>query len=119
MPTSSPTDLVVIILNSTAVQIFWNLPPISEQNGVIIKYNVSVTDVETEEMFFLISFPTDVTFGEMQPYTMYYCSVAAYTLVGSGPFTSPVYIETDEAGYSLVLFYNNYVINIFKLCYYF
>ncbi len=107
MPTSSPTDLVVIVLNSTAVQIFWNLPPISEQNGVIIKYNVSVTDVETEEMFFLISFPTDVTFGEMQPYTMYYCSVAAYTLVGSGPFTSPVYIETYEAGYCYSVVLNN------------
>lgn len=98
VPTSSPVGLSVIVLNSTDVQISWNAPPVSEQNGIIIQYNVSVTDANTDDMHSLITSSNDVIVGELLPYTAYHCAVSAHTSVGSGPFSSLVYFETDEAG---------------------
>ena len=99
VPTSSPKDLSVIVLNSVDVQISWNPPSLSEQNGIISSYFLSVTDSETEVAFTpLITNMMSTTFGGLVPYTTYYCTVAAYTSVGSGPFASFVSFETDEAG---------------------
>ncbi len=99
MPTGSPIGLSVIVLNSTDVQISWSPPPLSEQNGIISSYYLSVTDSDIEVAFTpLITNMTSTTFGGLVPYTIYYCTVAAYTSVGGGPLASFVYFETDEAG---------------------
>lgn len=98
MPTSPPTGFSVSVLNSTDVLLTWNAPPVSEQNGIIIKYNVSVTLVETEEVISFVTSSNTVTVSELLPYTTYHCTVSAHTSVGGGPFTSLVYFETDEAG---------------------
>ncbi len=99
MPTGSPIGLSVIVLNSTYVQISWSPPPLSEQNGIISSYYLSVTDSEIEVAFTpLMTIMMSTTFGGLLPYTTYYCTVAAYTSVGGGPFASFVYFETDEAG---------------------
>ena len=98
VPSSSPTDLAVTVSSSTEVKIQWNPPPISEQNGMITEYNLSVINTDTDESITLITNLTTFNVGSLLPHTVYRCAVAAYTSVGIGPYTTDIYFETDEAG---------------------
>ena len=98
VPSSSPTDFSITVDNSTGVLLEWNPPPLSEQNGIITGYNVSLINTVTGEQMSFFTTSTQITVGMLKPFTIYRCAVAAYTLVGMGPFTTYLYFETDEAG---------------------
>ena len=48
--------------------------------------------------FYISSTGNSITVGQLSPYTSYLCSVAAQTVVGQGPYTSPITVTTDEDG---------------------
>ena len=39
-----------------------------------------------------------ISVASLSPYTTYLCSVAAQTVIGLGPYTSPLAVTTDEEG---------------------
>ena len=70
------------------------------QNGIINSYSINVTNSDTGESVFLSSTEESITVEQLSPFTTYLCSVAAQTVIGMGPYTSPLTVTTDPDGNS-------------------
>ena len=93
-----PSGLSAMALNSTAIEASWS--PLEEEdiNGVLLYYSLNVLEVVTGKT---LSFETNVTqivVTYLHPYYTYQLSVAAATIVGTGPFSSPVRVLTHQDG---------------------
>ena len=96
-PSSSPQDVQSIIVNSTSIQLTWQPPEHSSQNGIIQHYLIDVTEVETMRQFQLTSTSTSVAAIALHPYYTYSFTVAAVT-VSQGPYSGEISIQTLEDG---------------------
>ena len=75
----------------------------AQQNGIIIFYTINVTVADSGEMFQLTSTTTSLTVSTLQPFTTYFCIIAASTSVGMGPFSTVVTFQTPEDGMLLCM----------------
>ena len=75
----------------------------AQQNGIIILYTINVTVADSGEMFQLTSTTTSLTVSTLQPFTTYFCIIAASTSVGMGPFSTVVTLQTPEDGTYIVV----------------
>ena len=89
-PTAVPTGIEARQLNSTSVLLSWRPPLAQYQNGIIRSYYVELNSTDearfqhtTQDQYLLVD--------NLQPYTIYGCRVAAYT-VGRGPLSEPLTI---------------------------
>ena len=99
-PSLPPRNVSMEPVNSTAVAISWETPELGGQNGIIASYYIILKDLqsnETREMSQLGS-RLDIVVTLLHPYYYYQCVVAAETIIGRGPFASPVKIQTNEDG---------------------
>ena len=85
-------------MGSTEISLFWNPPPADAQNGIITRYMISITEVETGRSFSLFSPTTSVNVTSLHPYYTYNCTIAAETTVGDGPYTRSITIVTLQDG---------------------
>lgn len=93
----------VLVLNSTAAEVKWNLPLYRLRNGIIRGFKVFVQAGEAEER------KIDVADGDaeeyivsgLQPGTAYTFSVLAYTVVGDGPRSIHLTLSTFSQGMSV------------------
>ena len=91
------------MLNSTAVEVFWDAPLRNLQNGEILGYIVSVLPQGGTESQY--DFPTNSTdfevaklIGGLTPSTMYSFSAVAYNLGGQSPRTIHIRATTFANG---------------------
>ena len=98
MPSSPPQTPHGNALSSTGITLFWDPPPTDEQNGIITRYVISITEVETDRSFSLFSATTSVNVTSLHPYYTYNCTIAAVTIVGEGPYTRTITIVTFQDG---------------------
>ena len=96
----APIGLSVTSQTSNSLTLAWMAPPPERQNGLITGYSINVTNTDTGASVFLSSTGNSITIGQLSPYTSYLCSVAAQTIVGQGPYTSPITVTTGEDGKS-------------------
>ena len=98
VPNGSPQNIIATDLLSRSVTLTWN-PPLPEyQNGNITAYFINATVVGSEEMFQLVSPFTILEIDTLTPYTTYSILIAASTVVGSGPFSTVLTIQTPQDG---------------------
>ena len=102
VPTSYPQNFVAVASSSRSATITWDPPPMAQQNGIIILYTINVTVADSGEMFQLTSATTSLTVSTLQPFTTYFCIIAASTSVGMGPFSTVVTLQTPEDGTYIV-----------------
>ena len=96
-------------MDSTSISVSWSPPPLADQNGVIVGYNITYTDIEIE----LFTTELSIVISDLQPFTNYTVSVRAFT-VAVGPPGS-ITVRTDPAGklesriyfYLFTFFYNS------------
>lgn len=96
-PTGTPQNLLPYNVAATSIQLTWDLPVDSEQNGHIISYSINMT-TETGERATFTSSVTNYTFQNLEPYKIYEFTIAAETAIGRGPFTPPLQVRTQESG---------------------
>ena len=101
-PTAAPTQVQGEAIDSTSIRINWNPPPDDKQNGVILGYRIlhsikesgSSTDitqsVTADELTLVIR--------NLLKWTEYKFQVAAYTHLGDGPKSAPIFVQTKEDG---------------------
>lgn len=87
----------MVVINSTAIEIEWNLPPYNSRGGVIRGYklfmqaikvaNETVVNIQTNRTDGYIA-------GGLKPATFYRFSVLAYTRVGDGPRSIQLTVAT-------------------------
>lgn len=102
VPSSSPVSIGTTFKSSSEVTLEWSPPPISERNGILIGYNITIEDTTSDTTILnVLSQSTTVTVGSLEPYTTYQCSIAAYTIIGLGPYSTLIFFRTLEAGICL------------------
>ena len=99
-PGGAPQSVAAEAISPTIFTLRW-LPPLMEDvNGVVTRYTVNVTELETGgrvvEQFFTMEM--NVTVESRHPFYRYRYLVAAETSVGLGPFSDPNVIHMPEAG---------------------
>ena len=98
VPSSYPQNFTAVATSSRSAIVTWDAPPMAQQNGIIILYTINVTVADSGEMFQLTSTTTSLTVSTLQPFTTYFCSIAASTSVGMGPFSTVITLQTPEDG---------------------
>ncbi len=100
VPTGTPTEVQIIIINSTAVKIVWFPPLEDQQNGNIVHYSLMLSGNESGHLMLAssISNTTSIGLSGLRPFSEYNVSLAANTAVGVGPFTSLHTFYTPEDG---------------------
>ena len=98
-----PRDFVAVVISSSAVNLSWQ-PLLPEQrNGIIIRYVVNVTTVETGEGFELVSALDRLTVDSLHPHWTYIFTVSGETGVGVGPPSLAVTATTLEDGNAICI----------------
>jgi len=86
VPSGPPVGVRAISNTSSSLMMYWQPPRQELQNGQIISYHITVSEVETGMVLSFSIDPDDTSFlvGNLHPFYNYNCSVAAFT-VGMGP----------------------------------
>lgn len=96
-PSLPPQNVQGSVTNSTSIQLTWEPPISSGQNGIIERYIVSVTEAETMRQFVLTSVTTSITAVDLHPYYTYSFIVSAVT-IAEGPYTPALSLQTQQDG---------------------
>ena len=104
VPSAAPNNLTTSVLNSTAIQLTWNGPDLSDRNGILLYYTLTYFGVELDRTvrvvnYTIVSNHSNETyiFSGLQEYTKYEFSVASHTSLGEG-ISAFVSVRTFETG---------------------
>jgi len=87
------------VANSSAISIFWNPPPFLDQNGIIIGYQLMITNQNrTNSSAIVFTNITSYTANMLEEFEVYNIEIAAQTSIGFGPFSDPISNQTFEDG---------------------
>ena len=97
VPSSAPVRLRGNAVNSTAIQLQWEPPPLADQNGVIRSYHINISVTETGSVFQLTSETNSLNISGLHPFYTYTITVAAVT-IGPGPYGAVLTIQLPQNG---------------------
>ena len=97
-----PFNLTVEATTAESITLSWSPPDVQSQNGIITGYLINVTAIETGESIQVSSTTTNLVIQSLRPFTVYDCTIAAMTSAGSGPFSIPLTVQTNETGERLI-----------------
>ena len=86
-----------MVINSTSISVYWDPPPLDDQNGVITGYTMNITHVNKIVVSIVIN-GTSFVASNLQEYEMYSFEVAAMTVIGVGPFSDIISDRTLQDG---------------------
>lgn len=107
VPTAAPTEVILSVINATAINISWSPPPIANQSPPILSYQILVTATPFSSMIVMnittnVSNPDTATriyiLTSLEEYNNYTIQIAAGNENGTGVFSSAMTIRTFEAG---------------------
>ena len=110
VPSASPENVKVQLLNLTSAQVLWHPPPRRELHGDLKGYKVIVDEGGSSDKedsaesnnaapfanFTLEAGANSVSVNGLSPGTVYRVRAAAYNRQGVGPFSEPVLIRVSE-----------------------
>ena len=100
-PHSSPTSVMVPFTDERGATISWLPPILEDRNGIITYYLIVVRNLQFsfEDITANVS-ASDMSYdvGGLEEYCRYECQIAAGTIIGSGPYSSPLEFLTMEDG---------------------
>lgn len=99
-----PDDLRCAALTSTSLQVSWQPPPVNHQNGLLQGYKISFEpmaddntndndDIENRKTTALTTVLTS-----LRKFSNYSIQVLAYTRMGDGVMSQPIFCHTEEDG---------------------
>ena len=84
-PLREPEDVRIVSLSPTSFLLEWDPPLEEDRNGVLTGYRL-VLEWEVGQEYRVNTTHTSYNFTQLQQGTTYYCAVAAYTAIGTGPY---------------------------------
>jgi len=96
-PTAPPEDLVAVPLDPRTLYITWKPPAEEDRNGIIRRFVINVTELDTGTSLELESVNTGITVQDLHPFYRYSLTVAAES-VALGPASSDLVTEMPEDG---------------------
>ena len=100
-PSAPPQDVTTMVINSTLISVSWKPPPLLDQNGDIIGYQLMITNQNrTNSSTFVVNVTNTTSYVaiNLQVFEVYSFEVAAITVIGLGPFSDVVSTQTFEDG---------------------
>ena len=100
-PSAPPQDVTTMVISSTSISVYWNTPPLPDQNGDIIGYQLMITNINRSSSLVLVVNVTNMTSYvaiNLQEFEVYSFEIAAMTVIGLGPFSDVVTNQTFEDG---------------------
>ncbi len=82
---------------TTSLSLSWSPPRFDLQNGIIRYYIIYVSDLTNSTNWELTTNLTRIVIGNLNPFYLYNCSVAAFT-IGLGPVSNVVTIRLPQTG---------------------
>ena len=108
-PSGPPQTLRAVAISSTSIRLTWTAPLPEEQNGVIVSYRITVTDVESREVVQQTSSSASLLIVDsLNPYHTYQCSIAA-TTIAVGPEAFVEVTTFQEGNYFLQVLHSLYI----------
>ena len=98
VPSGAPQNLSGVPGVIRQIVLHWQPPLLENRNGIITGYIVNVTAMTSGGMVQLMSTTSSITVSSLRPFTVYICTIAATTRVGSGPFSDEFVVQTLEEG---------------------
>lgn len=96
-PSIPPSSFEAVVLSATSIFFAWEPPPPEYHNGIIRQYIVILDSQDLSMKIRSYTSETSITVSNLHPYTVYFCTVAAVTIVTG--VESDVYVaQTHEAG---------------------
>ena len=105
-PSAAPLAVQAFPSSSYNITILWSPPPEIDRNGVIIYYEIQLTETETGTEFQWTSPELTTTRGSLHPHFHYEFRVAARTSIGTGPSSAVETVQTLPAGTSLLFLFH-------------
>lgn len=97
--TGPPGSVSITVLNHEQLHVSWTAPQVSDQNGEITGYRLSVTEVITQMMWtHNTSDVTQWTLNNLHPNYQYLVQVAAISATGEGKYSNAVSATTHPYG---------------------
>jgi len=100
-PSTPPQNVTTMVINSTAISVSWNLPPLLDQNGDIIAYQLMITNQNRTNSSAFVVNVTNMTYyivTGLEEFEVYSIEIAAGTVIGFGPFSDAVRDQTFDDG---------------------
>ena len=100
-PSAPPQNVTTLVINSTAISVSWSPPPLLDQNGDIIGYQLMITNQNRTNSSATVVNVTSVTSYVaimLQEFEVYDIEIAARTAIGLGPYSDAVSDQTFEDG---------------------
>lgn len=96
-PSGPPQNVVARATNSSTLSISWAPPVAGRLNGMIQRYEISITELETRTSQQFSTTDESIVIPNRHPYYRYSYIVAAVT-TGQGPYSAATLIRMPEAG---------------------
>ena len=98
VPNAPPANITGNNETSTSIFVQWNKVPADNQNGIIVNYTLTYTEVPggNSRIKIVIAPRTSVTLTGLKKYTNYSITVFASTAKGGGNRSEPIIVITDE-----------------------
>ena len=96
-PSAPPTDLLATALSARTLNITWEAPVFTEQNGIIRSYRLNISVTETGSSELLMSDQPQLLFEDLHPFYTYSFLIAAVT-ISPGPYSEILTIQMPQAG---------------------
>lgn len=101
-PTNPPDNVEVIVTSSTSIMVTWDEVLSIDQNGLITEYEVQSIPLETFSSVIGVEMlnTTGLFYAleNLEEFENYSISVRAYTIVGPGPYSDPIIMQTFQDG---------------------
>ena len=97
VPTSSPQSVTAHVIDVTTLNISWSPPVPEHRNGLIQRYVIRVTELDTGILDQFVTTNQSIIIRGRHPFYRYNYSIAAET-IGLGPYSVAKVIHMPEAG---------------------
>lgn len=99
VPSSPPLNIRVKAINSSCALLEWFPPAEESQNGQIKGYHLQIYENET---YLYANLTLDASYSSIVLYnlslsSLYTIRALAYTTIGNGPFSQPIYLNMESA----------------------
>ena len=106
VPTGPPQQVAAQPSDATTLVIQWQPPLDLHRNGIIRRYIVNITELDTSTLLQYFTTDLNITVPSLHPFYQYGYTVSAET-IGVGPFSDTSIIHMPEAGRYMWCAYSN------------
>ena len=120
VPNAPPANVMGNNETSTSIFVQWDEVPADNQNGIIVNYTVTYTELPTGSLLdeVVIAPKRNITLVQLNKFTNYSITVFASTSKGGGSRSDPIFVITDEdSEYRILVFIKFYCSHFSSLFY--